>query len=61
MILKTHFPVEQGIVFRRQIGTVKAVDQVCRSTLRQGEILGLVGESGCGKSGSHLDTARCFN
>ncbi len=47
--LKTHFPVERGIVFRRQIGTVKAVDGVTLS-LRQGEILGLVGESGCGKS-----------
>ncbi len=47
--LKTHFPVERGIVFRRQIGTVKAVDGVSLS-LRQGEILGLVGESGCGKS-----------
>jgi oligopeptide transport system ATP-binding protein len=47
--LKTHFPVERGIVFRRQIGTVKAVDGVSLS-LRRGEILGLVGESGCGKS-----------
>jgi oligopeptide transport system ATP-binding protein len=47
--LKAHFPVERGIVFRRQVGTVKAVDGVSLS-LRQGEILGLVGESGCGKS-----------
>jgi oligopeptide transport system ATP-binding protein len=47
--VKAHFPVERGIVFRRQIGTVKAVDGVSLS-LRQGEILGLVGESGCGKS-----------
>jgi oligopeptide transport system ATP-binding protein len=47
--LKAHFPVERGIVFRRQIGTVKAVDDVSLS-LRRGEILGLVGESGCGKS-----------
>ena len=47
--LKAHFPVERGIVFRRQVGTVKAVDGVTLS-LQRGEILGLVGESGCGKS-----------
>jgi len=47
--LKAHFPVERGIIFRREIGTVKAVDGVSL-TLRRGEILGLVGESGCGKS-----------
>jgi oligopeptide transport system ATP-binding protein len=47
--LKTHFPVYAGFVFRRQTGTVKAVDGVSLS-LRRGEVLGLVGESGCGKS-----------
>jgi len=47
--LKAHFPVERGIIFRKEIGTVKAVDGVTL-TLRRGEILGLVGESGCGKS-----------
>lgn len=47
--LKTHFPVEKGIFFRKKVATVKAVDGVDLE-LHRGEILGLVGESGCGKS-----------
>ena len=47
--LKTHFPVEKGILFRKVTGTVKAVDGVSLR-LAKGEVLGLVGESGCGKS-----------
>ena len=47
--LKKHFPVYKGVVFRRQTGSVKAVDGVTLK-LKAGEILGLVGESGCGKS-----------
>jgi oligopeptide transport system ATP-binding protein len=46
--LKMYFPVTKGI-FQRTVGHVKAVDGVSFS-IRQGETLGLVGESGCGKS-----------
>ncbi len=47
--LATHFPIHRGVVFKRQVGTVKAVDGV-NLVLGRGEVLGLVGESGCGKS-----------
>lgn len=46
--LKMHFPIYKGI-FRRKVGDVKAVDGVSFA-IRRGETLGLVGESGCGKS-----------
>jgi len=47
--LKKHFPITRGIVIQRQVGAIKAVDGISFDVY-QGETLGLVGESGCGKS-----------
>jgi oligopeptide/dipeptide ABC transporter ATP-binding protein len=47
--LVKHFPIRQGVVFQRQIGAVRAVDGIDLD-IQRGETLGLVGESGCGKS-----------
>ncbi|MFF2507355.1 ABC transporter ATP-binding protein [Streptomyces sp. NPDC058067] len=47
--LVKHYPLTQGILFKKQVGAVKAVDGV-DFALGQGETLGIVGESGCGKS-----------
>ena len=47
--LVKHFPITRGIIFQRQIGAVHAVDGVSFDVMR-GETLGIVGETGCGKS-----------
>ena len=53
--LTMHFPISEGIVLSRKVGDVKAVDGV-DFTIGRGETLGLVGESGCGKT----TTGRCI-
>ncbi|MBX7547568.1 dipeptide ABC transporter ATP-binding protein [Streptomyces sp. NPDC004232] len=47
--LVKHYPLTRGVLFRKQIGAIRAVDGV-DFTLGRGETLGIVGESGCGKS-----------
>ena len=48
--LQVHYPINSGL-FQKQVGAVKAVDHV-RLSIPRGETLGLVGESGCGKTGA---------
>ncbi len=47
--LTMHFPITRGILIQRQVGAIKAVDGI-NFKIRRGETLGLVGESGCGKT-----------
>jgi oligopeptide transport system ATP-binding protein len=53
--LKMYFPVTSGIIFQRAVAHIKAVDDIS-FFVRKGETLGLVGESGCGKT----TTGRCI-
>ena len=47
--LKQHFPIEAGFIMKKQVGAVRAVDGISFD-VNEGETLGIVGESGCGKS-----------
>ena len=55
--LKVHFPIYEGTIFSREVGSVKAVDGLSFQ-LHRGETLSLVGESGCGKSTTALAVLR---
>ena len=47
--LKMHFPILEGLLFKRKVGAIRAVDGI-DFAINPGETMGLVGESGCGKS-----------
>src|SRR3954447_15942279 len=54
--LVKHFPISKGVIFQKQVGAVRAVDGISFD-VKRGEALGIVGETGCGKS----TTARLVN
>ena len=57
--LKQHFPIETGFIFKKQVGAVRAVDGIS-FTVNSGETLGIVGESGCGKSTTVRSIAQLY-
>ncbi len=57
--LKQHFPIEAGFIFKKQVGAVRAVDGIT-FTVNEGETLGIVGESGCGKSTTVRSIAQLY-
>jgi oligopeptide transport system ATP-binding protein len=57
--LKLHFPIEAGFLFKKQVGAIRAVDGI-DFEINSGETLGLVGESGCGKSTAARTIAQLY-
>lgn len=57
--LKQHFPIDGGGVFKKQVGAIRAVDGVTFQ-VKEGETLGIVGESGCGKSTTIRSIAQLY-
>ena len=57
--LKMHFPFTEGGLFSRKKGAIRAVDGISFS-VKKGETLGLVGESGCGKSTAARAVAQLY-
>jgi peptide/nickel transport system ATP-binding protein len=58
--LKVYFPIRSGLVIERRVGDIKAVDGITFD-IKRGETLGLVGESGCGKTTVGRTILRLYN
>ena len=57
--IKKYFPINSGIIFQKKIGDIKAIDGIS-FYVNKGETLGLVGESGCGKTTTGNIVVRLF-